>query len=86
MVDPVETADNQYFLGEKEIPALVPSLVECEKREQIYPEQQYLAQMIVEKHIVPILRLHHKKELHLDFTDIDFQVIITLYHMKTKKG
>ena len=77
-VDPVDTEDDQYSLGEKEIPALVQSKLECENREQIYPGQQYLAQMIVEKHIVPILRLHHKKELSY-FQDVDFQVTTHLF-------
>ena len=72
-MEPVDADDDQYSLREKDVPALVPSSLECENREQIYPEQQYLAQRIVEKHIVPILRLYHKKELSY-FQDIDFQV------------
>ena len=76
-MDPVDAEDDQYSSGEKDVPALVPSSLECENREQIYPEQQYLAQMIVEKHIVPILRLYHEKDFGY-FQDVDFQVTTQL--------
>ncbi len=71
----IKIDNDEYSLEEIkrfEIPKISSSNV-AEKIERIHPEQQFIAEMIVERQIKPILEKYHEKKFS-DFKDIDFQV------------
>ncbi len=65
--------DDEFPLDSEHVSSQPINLQKSEKLEQVYPEQRALSKMIVEEHIVSILKDYHDKNL-ADFKDVDFQV------------
>ncbi len=71
----IDFAGDEYPLDDEHVSAQQINLRKSEKLEQVHPEQRALSKMIVEQHIVPILKHYHGKNL-ADFKDVDFQVYL----------